>query len=559
MPELLLGMAVNTVVEKENSWLASWGAFTINTQLYVLGVCTFLVYSLESTFEYLYTVKWWRLAQDIQHHLRVEAFNHVQHSTLESVHKQNTGSMMGALNDDINQLERFLEEGVDSMIEILMSVLLIGGVFFYLSPSVAKFAMTPVPAILGLTYFFHKKLGPCYAAVREKAGSVGAQLANSLLGLTTVKSLVAERIERQALTRVSQGYRQANYEAIKWGALISPIIRCVVVIGFLVTLVYGGVLTLEGSLNVGAYTTLVFSTQRLLWPFMDISEVIVDFQRAMGASGRAMALFELPLEHSPQEPVKLRGRITFENVSFAYQHQTASLRNLSFDITPGQTAAFVGATGAGKTTLLKLLMGFHMPTAGRILFDGQSIQNVSLSSLRKQIGFVGQEPFLFEGTVAENINYAFPNATPAQTEQAAKQAAAHEFIMRLPAGYDTFLAERGQALSGGQRQRITIARALVRHPAVLILDEATSAVDNETELAIQKSLAEVSQDKTTLIIAHRLSTIKHADRIFVLKAGEIVEQGTHEALLEQDYLYANLWRLQTGQQLTHAELLEEEA
>jgi ATP-binding cassette subfamily B protein len=234
------------------------------------------------------------------------------------------------------------------------------------------------------------------------------------------------------------------------------------------------------------------------------------------------------------------------------------LKQLSFTIHPGQTVAFVGATGAGKSTLLKLLLGFYQPTAGQILFDAQELRTLSLSALRKQIGFVSQEPFLFEGTIAENISYGFPTATQEQIIQAAKNAAAHEFIVCFPKGYDTWIEERGQILSGGQKQRIAIARALVRNPVILILDEATSAVDNAMELAIQQSLAQISQDRTTLLIAHRLSTVKQADQIFVLKHGEIIEQGTHTTLLQQDRFYANLWKLQTGESLTHVELLTEE-
>ena len=251
----------------------------------------------------------------------------------------------------------------------------------------------------------------------------------------------------------------------------------------------------------------------------------------------------------------LQGKITFSSVSFAYKQHTSTLNQLSFTIIPGQTVAFVGATGAGKSTLLKLLLGFYLPTSGTIFFDTQDLRALSLPAFRRQIGFVGQEPFLFEGTIAENIGYAFPSATQEQIIQAAKNAAVHEVIMRFPKGYDTWIEERGHMLSGGQKQRIAIARALVRNPAILILDEATSAVDNATELVIQQSLAQISQGRTTLLIAHRLSTVKQADQIFVLKHGKIVEQGTHQILLQQNGLYANLWKLQTGENLTHAELL----
>lgn len=340
--------------------------------------------------------------------------------------------------------------------------------------------------------------------------------------------------------------------------MVSPVFRFAVLWGFIVTLVYGGLLVIEGQLDVGAYSTLIFLTQRLLWPFVNMAEIMIDFQRVMASTARLLQLFQLPLEVSPARSLLLQGKITFASVSFAYEQHAPTLNRLSFTILPGQTVAFVGATGAGKSTLLKLLLGFYLPTEGQVFFDSQELRTLSLPSLRKQIGFVSQEPFLFEGTIAENISYASPSATQQQIIQAAKSAAAHEFILRLPEGYNTWVGEQSQTLSGGQKQRIAIARALVCNPVILILDEATSGVDNATELAIQQSLAQISQGRTTLLIAHRLATVRQADCIFVLQHGEIVEQGTHQALLQQDRLYANLWKLQTGENLTHAELLAEE-
>ena len=547
MPEVLLGIAVNTVVQKEHSWLAGLGVHELKAQLLFLGLMTSIAYGLESLFEYLHSMRWWRLAQHVEHNFRVEAFDHVQRSTMTAFSKQKTGHLLTILNEDINQLERFLEEGVDKILELICAVLFVGSIFFFLSPKLAMFAMLPIPLIVYGTFYFQKKLGPLYLAVREEAGTIGAQLANSLLGLLTIKSLVAEQIEIQKLEKASEAYKQANFEAIRLGALVSPVMRFAILIGYLVTLVYGGFLTIGGQLDVGAYSALIFLTQRLLWPFMDMAEIMINFQRVMASTGRLLQLFQLPKETSPSTAVSLKGEITFATVSFAYEQQSPTLHQLTFTIQRGQTVAFVGATGAGKSTLIKLLLGFYQPTQGQILFDGHDLRTLSLSALRRQVGFVSQEPFLFEGTIADNIGYAFPDATRAQVEQAAKNAAAHEFIVRLPQGYDTWIGERGQRLSGGQKQRLTIARALVRDPAILILDEATAAVDNATELAIQQALAPISQDRTTILIAHRLSTVRQADHIFVLQHGAILEQGTHTTLLQRGGLYEHLWKLQTGE------------
>ena len=546
MPEILLGLAVNTVVEREGSWLASLGFVDLKIQMLLLGFVTFMTYGLGSLFEYLYSTKWWRLAQYVQHDFRMSAFRHAQRSTVTCFSKQKTGNLLAILNDDINQLERFLEEGIDNIVCTISSVLLSGITFFLLASRIAFLVVLPIPLIVYGNFFFQGKLGPLYLTVRKKAGVLGARLTHSLLGMLTVKSLVAEQLEAAKIEQASQAYKEANFNAIRWHALVSPVLRFGVFWGFLVTLVYGGILVAEGQLDVGVYSTLIFLTQRLLAPLVDMAEMMINFQRVMASTARLQQIFQLPLETSPTSTVALQGKITFSAVGFAYGHRTPTLNQLSFTILPGQTVAFIGTTGAGKSTILKLLLGFYRPTAGNIFFDTQESCTLSLSSLRRQIGFVGQVPFLFEGTIAENISYALPAATKKQIIQAAKHAAAHEFIVRLPEGYDTWIDEQSHVLSVGQKQRIAIARALVRNPAILILDEATSAVDNATELAIQQSLAQISQGCTTLLIAHRLSTVKKADWIFVLNHGEIVEQGTHHALLQQDRLYANLWKLQTG-------------
>lgn len=550
IPEVLLGVAIDTVVKRESSWLARLGFSELKMQLLLLGLMTLVVYGLESLFEYLHATKWWCLAQNVQHNFRIEAFNHVQRSTLAAFSKQKMGNLLAILNEDTNQLERFLEDGVDRIIELIVSVVLTSSIFFFLAPQIALFAMLPIPLIIYGTFFFQRKLSPLYLTVREKAGMLSTRLANSLLGLLTIKSLVAEEVETKKLEEVSQLYKEANFRAIRWGALVVPIIRFAVLLGYLVTLVYGGFLTIEGHLDVGVYSTLIFLTQRLLWPIMDLVETTINFQRVMASTARLLSLLQMPPEVSPATSPPLQGKITFSLVSFAYEQHKPTLNQLSFTILPGQTVAFVGDTGAGKSTLLKLLLGVYFPIEGQVFFDSQEIRTLSLSALRRQIGFVSQEPFLFEGTITDNISYAFPGATQAQVIQAAKTAAAHEFIARLPQGYETWIGERGQMLSGGQKQRIAIARALVRNPAILIFDEATSAVDNATELAIQQSLAQISHDRTILLIAHRLSTVRQADKIFVLKHGEIVEEGTHQTLLQHGQLYAHLWKLQTGEGVT---------
>ncbi len=322
--------------------------------------------------------------------------------------------------------------------------------------------------------------------------------------------------------------------------------------GFLATFLIGGWMTLDGTLPVGAYGVLVFLTQRLLWPLTSLAETVDLYERAMASSRRILDLIEAPIRiHDHADAVDLdevEGRIEFRHVDFSYAEGGPVLRDVDLVIAPHQTVGFVGPTGAGKSSLIKLLLRFYDPVQGEILLDGRPLADIRLDSLRRQIGLVSQDVFLFQGSVRENIAYGVPGAGERDVIEAARAAEAMEFIERLPAGLDTVIGERGQKLSGGQRQRLSLARALLKNPPVLILDEATSSVDNETEAAIQRSLGRIVHSRTTIVIAHRLSTIVNADRIFVLDRGRLTESGTHAELISAGGAYAALWDVQTGRE-----------
>jgi ATP-binding cassette subfamily B protein len=328
------------------------------------------------------------------------------------------------------------------------------------------------------------------------------------------------------------------------------VLRFCILLGFVLTLYLGGRATLAGQLSVGTYGFMVFIVQDLLWPFTFLSEIVDEYQRAMASVRRVMGLLDTPVAILPgQQPLPLgrvQGEVAFEAITFAYNGRHPVLKDLSLHIPAGATIGIVGATGSGKSTLVKLLLRFYDVQGGRILIDGQDIRDLNALDLRRCIGWVSQDVFLFHGTVAENIAYGSFDATREQIIHAAQQAEAHEFIKELPQGYDTLVGERGQKLSGGQRQRLAIARAILKNPPILVLDEATSAVDNETEAAIQKSLAVITQNRTTIAIAHRLSTIRQADCIYVMDRGELVEHGTHDELLALGKIYAGLWQVQSG-------------
>jgi ATP-binding cassette, subfamily B, bacterial len=549
-PPGLIGVAVDVVVKQQDSIIAQLGVRDVFGQFLIISFLTVIIWILESIFEYAYARLWRNLAQNIQHDLRLDAYKHLQELELAYFEERSTGGLMSILSDDINQLERFLDVGANDIIQVSATVLIIGTAFFILAPSVAWMALSPMPFILWGSFAYQRLLAPRYADVREKVGFLNSRLANNISGITTIKSFTAEAYEASRLELDSDAYRRSNSKAITLSAAFVPLIRMLILVGFTALLLYGGMAAVSGKMSVGAYSVLVFLIQRLLWPLTRLGETFDQYQRAMASTNRVMNLLDTPIAiHTGNValPVdKVRGEVQFKNVYFAYKDRFPVMKNLSLDIPAGKTIAIVGSTGSGKSTLVKLLLRLYEVQAGSITLDGIDLESLNLQDLRRCIGLVSQDVFLFHGTVAENIAYGSFETTEQEIITAAKVAEAHEFIINLPQGYETIVGERGQKLSGGQRQRIAIARAVLKNPPILILDEATSAVDNETEAAIQRSLERITVDRTTIAIAHRLSTIRNADCIYVMENGKLVESGTHEQLLEKDEIYSSLWRVQSG-------------
>lgn len=549
-PELLIGVAIDVVVNQETSFVAQLGFESPRAQIMMLGVLTFVIWAGESLFEYLYQLMWRGLSQRLQSDLRQDVYQHVQQLDMSFFESRPSGQLVATLNDDVNQLERFLDGGANAMVQVLVTVLAIGTVFFVLSPLIALLAFVPVPLIIAGAFYFQRKAGHLYGDVREKVGALSSRLANNIAGIATIKSFTAEVREAARVKADSEAYVEANRRAIRMSSAFIPVIRMGILTGFLATFLVGGFQALSGELNVGAYGVLVFLTQRLLWPMTGLASVVDLFERAMASTRRLFNLLDTPCQINDQGTQTLsapvRGEVALSNVCFRYGRTHGGIHGVNLTIPAGQMVALVGTTGAGKSTLIKLLLRFLQPQKGELRLDGVPIDQLSLHELRRHIALVSQEVYLFEGRIRDNIAYGRPDASDEDMISAARQAEAWDFIEALPEGLDTMIGERGTRLSGGQRQRLSLARALLKDAPVLILDEATSAVDNETEAAIQRSLAHIAHGRTVIVIAHRLSTIVNADNIVVLEHGEIVEQGRHSELVALNGRYAAQWRVQTG-------------
>ena len=548
-PEILIGIAVDLVVQKNDSIIAKLGFESIESQITFLAIATFFIWAFESLFQYLYSISWRNLAQTVEHEIRTDAYDHVQNLDMPWFEDKKVGDITAKLNDDVNQLERFLDNGFNTIIQLIVSSVAIGAVFFYISPLVASISILPIPIILIIAFFFQRNLSPRYLSVRNSVGLLNNTIFNNLIGISTIKSFVTEKIESKRVSSLSNEYRLKNKHAIKLSSAFVPLVRMGVLSGFLGTMIIGSYLALDGTIAVGSYSVLVFLTQRFLWPFTTLGETVDLFERSMASTKRILDLLDTPQKIKDNKKSIILNDfnhdIKFKNINFHYLESKPIFDNLNLTIKKNSLVGIVGQTGSGKTTIIKLLLRFYDTIGGSVNIGSNEIKNIKIKNLRENIGYVSQDIFMFDGSIKDNI--AYPNiGDNDKVVTAAKQSQAHEFIIKLENGYDTLIGERGQKLSEGQKQRIAIARAIYKNPPILIFDEATSSVDNETELLLQKALYNISKDRTTIVIAHRLSTVRNADNIFVLGNGSIIESGNHNKLLNKKGVYNKLWEIQTG-------------
>ncbi|MEV7186412.1 ABC transporter ATP-binding protein [Kitasatospora sp. NPDC093102] len=547
-----LGWTGLVLIKGEAAPLVSLGLTTASAQLWGLAGLVAVACAAVAGLSYASNLQWRRLGQDIEHDWRNRTYAHVQHLELRHLEGERTSRIAGALTDDVGQLGAFFAGPANDMLQLGTSLALLVPTFLLLAPQIAWIAFLPIPVIAWLSLHYQDKVAADYAVSGERRAGLHSQLVNTLEAGATVKSFCTEDYEAGRIDGLSEAVQESNQQTDRSTIRHAETVRAWTTASMAGTLLIGGRAVLNGTLRFEVFSPLIGLPQMVLLRMNRLGGIVDQYQRTLTAYDRVHRLHALPVETEgtgePLDVETVKGEIVLDEVTFAYPGRPPALDDLSLTIPAGRTTALVGATGSGKTTVAKLLMRFQDAESGAVLLDGRDVRDLPRRDLRHAIGFVAQDPFLFDGSIADNIRYGSFGASEEAVVEAATMAEAHTFIATLPDGYDTLIGERGAALSGGQRQRIALARAILKDSPVVILDEATSAVDNETEAAIQRTLRGFAADRTMVIIAHRLSTVRHADRIYVMdKGGVVVEQGTHDELLARHGLYASLWQLQAGE------------
>ncbi|MEU4966598.1 ABC transporter ATP-binding protein/permease [Streptomyces smyrnaeus] len=547
----LISYTIAVLVQGGSEALSGMGLAGLGAQLPVLAGATALAAVAATGMAYAANVRWNKLGQQVEGEWRTATFAHVQRLSTADLEGERTSRTSQVLTEDIGQLGDFVGRTMHEGVQLATCFAVLAPTYLLLAPQLAWVAFAPVPVVAWLSFRFHERT----ADDREKSAAarsrLNARLTDTLQANVMVKAACTEEYEDERVAELSAEHGAANHRTDRSSALQGQLVRGCALAALPGTILLGGNAVLRGELALESFTPLLDMPAIALSRLNRLGEMTDGYRRSIAAFERVERLLSLPKEDAagsrelPAEGV--RGGLDLRKVTFGYPGREPALRELSMRIAPGQVTGIVGTTGAGKTTIAKLLMRFRHPASGQVLLDGVDVRELPLRELRGAIGYVSQEPFVFDGTIAENIRYGTFDADQGRVAEAARAAGADSFIDSLPDGYDTPVGERGAALSGGQKQRISLARTILANPPVVILDEATSAVDNETEAAIQRGLDAFAHKRTLIVIAHRLSTIRNADTIYVLERGGVVaERGTHTELVQSGGKYAKLWQLQAG-------------
>ncbi|WP_326685990.1 ABC transporter ATP-binding protein/permease [Streptomyces sp. NBC_01795] len=549
----LMAYGVSVLLTGGSSALAGMGLVGLGSQLPFLAGATALTAACSAGLTYGAEATWDRLGQTVEHEWRTATYEHVLRLTTMHMEGERTTQTLQVLTEDIGEVGCFVGRSLHEVVQLATSLAVLVPAFLLLAPQLAWVAFAPVPVVAWLSFRFQERTATAYEASSGARSRLQGRMAGSLQAHATVKASCTEEYEAKLAAELSEEYGFAEHQTNRRSARHAQLVRMCALSAIPGTLLLGSKAVLRNELPLHRFTPLVDMPVSVLFRLNRLGAMTSSYHRSRAAFDRVRRLHELPVE--PQDipaspvPTDLAGGFALKRVNFSYSGRPPALRDLSMRIAPGQITGIVGTTGAGKTTIARLLMRFVDPTEGEVQLDGVDIRTMPLRQLRGAIGYVSQEPFLFDGTIADNIRYGTFDADDKGVAQAAEAAGADLFIQALPDGYDTKVGEGGAALSGGQKQRVALARTILGNPPVVILDEATSAVDNETEAAIQRGLDTFAHKRTLLVIAHRLSTIRNADAIYVLeRGGRVSEQGTHSELVLRGGRYAALWRLQAGEE-----------
>jgi ATP-binding cassette subfamily B protein len=490
------------------------------------------------------------VSQWVAHDLRRTLYNHIQRLSLTEYDKTRTGDLISRVTSDIEAIQDFINSALLGMLVSAFTLLGMIGVMLYINWRFTLIALSVAPALFLVVFYFTRRIKKSSRALRKKQSELLSIVEEVLTSIRVVKAFAREDYEERKFASQSRDNLETALEARSIKAKLSPVVEVIVAMGTCLVLWYGARLALAGQLSAGLLIVFLLYLGKMYKPMRELSKMTDTASKAAVGYERIQEVLEIEsrvrdLPRAKKAP-RLRGKIEFDGVSFSYDENNPVLKNISFKIDRGQVAAVVGASGTGKTTIISLIPRFYDPRSGQVRIDGRDVRQFTMKSLREQISFVLQDTLLFRAPIWENIAYGKPEASRAEIMEAAKVANAHEFIDKMPEGYDTMLGERGVTLSGGQRQRIAIARAVIRDTPILVLDEPTAGLDAASEEAVIEALDRLMKNRTTVLIAHHLGTIRHADIIFVLNDSELVEQGSHEELLAQGGVYADLYQTQTS-------------